>query len=405
MLPTHVPNNCHRPVPTIRCSESAQARDVADPATQAGLALDHLAGRGVYQAGPDLYYDALATDFAQPAVQAVLDTLGMRWMDDRAAQSRHEQAAHQRLRQYAAGDGPIEDRWSRVAALVSAAVGGGLSGAINFGAFAVVVGQVAAAMNQMPAGFGTTSAVAFSGTAAGRAIVANLVGALPGSLAYGVCSGLSATAVRPLVDAVALLLGGGRITPFVAVDPVLAFPTPSPLQESGWPKDGSAYTAELQANARQRADMARRQAAMLDVGDAFNLKYGMPLFAVCHAIRLMALTALQSAGKGLGAGAGALASASASGVASAGLAVAAGTERAWRAVPAADDDSQGLPLFLPAHVLRRLRGDAEPALGAAVQGGFTAAGDAYVRDLGLLRKLQARFAGTSSQPPRPRSPS
>jgi len=215
--------------------------------------------------------------------------------------------------------------------------------------------------------------------------VANLVGALPGSVAYGVCSGLSVTAVRPLIDAVALLLSGGRISPMVPVDPVLVFPTPSPLQDSGWPKDGNIYTAELQANARQRADMARRQAAMLDVGDAFNLKYGMPLFAVCHGIRLMVLTAQQSDGRGLAAVAGSLASAAASGAASAGLAAAAGTERAGSAVAA--DDSQGLPLFLPAHVLRQLRGDAEPGLGATARNCFIAAGAAYVRDVGLLRKL------------------
>lgn len=368
------------------------AADANEDATHAGMALNAMGSHGAYLQGNDIYYDARGTEFAQGAVQSVLDTLGTRWMADRLEQARREQAAHLRLRHHAAGRG-TEPRWTRAAALVSTAVGAGLSGAFNFGAFAVVVGQVAAAMNHSPAGFGMTSAGNFSGTSAGRAVVANLVGAVPGSLTYAACAGLSATAIRPLVDAVALLVSGGRVTPLVPVDPAVFFPTPSPVGEGGLAKNGQVYTAELQANARQRADMVRRQAAMLDVGDVFNLKYGTPMFAVCHALRLMALTALQAQGTGFAAASGSVLSGGASGVASVGLAAAGGAERAGRSMPSSS--GQDLPLFVPARALRRIRGDAEPTVIDAARRGFAGAGAAYVRDTGLPRKLLLGLPATA----------
>jgi hypothetical protein len=358
-----------------------------------GVILDMLRDQGLCRQGQDVYYDASDMGFAQPALQVVIDGLGMQWLEDRVALAHAEHAAHERLCQYAQWGGPVATHWRHAAGLIAGAVGGGLTGALNFGSFAMVVAQVHAAMNRTPAGFDIGPASPFTAQTAGRQVVLNLLGALPGSIAYGICAGLSATVVRPLVDAVAILLSGGQVTPMVPVDPALVYPTPQPLDARGHPVDGAAYTAALEATARQRKALALRQAAMTSQGDFFNLRFGTPLFMACHAARLMYLEALLQQGRAPGAGVGAGLSAAASGTANCLLGLVSGIARMGATVSVQRVDPCGVarqfevPMFLTRIDMRRIQLGVEPSLRLAVRQEFQAASHAYLRHTGLLRKL------------------
>lgn len=370
-----------RPRLALRCPSAAPPRSGLSGVTT----LDALNAQGLYKPQGEgcYYYDALT--FAQPTVQALADQLGIRWLEDRLAQARHEQQVHDRLREYARDSGQGR-RCRQAAVLISGAVGAGLVGGLNFGVFALLVAQVHAAMNQSPAGIGQAVAGRFSASAAGRQVGLNLLGALPGAAGYAVASGISAALLRPLIDAVALLLSGGGLTPLVPVDPAWVYPIPDPLNRHGHPVEGAAYAAALESNARLRQALARRQARMTDVADRFNLKFGTPLFAVCHAVRVMYQAALLvSQRQALAATTAGGLSAMASACAGFGLHLCAGAQRTVARVDVAP--GVRLPLFVPRADLPWLRGECRPSLTLQVRQGFAAACRAEVRNVGLLRRV------------------
>ncbi|WPB57946.1 hypothetical protein [Xylophilus sp. GOD-11R] len=367
-----------------------------------GFVVKMLGERGAELHGADVYYDTQDADFAQPALQAVLEELGMEWLDDRLERSRVEQTAHARFVRFVDGGGASLARCRTASALIASAIGAGLTGALNFGAFALMVAEVNAAMNHAHTGFGTVPAGEFTASAAGRQVLFNLLGAVPGAATYGVMTGISATLVRPLVDAIAVLLSGGQDMSIVAVDPALIHPLPSPMKPDGTLKEGVDYAAEMEINTLRRAEVAARQAEMLRIASFFNLKYGTPLFATCHTARQIYLSILQrSHGLNLAPLSGAALSAAASGVASAGHVAAGNLDRMGERVeirhqsPGGEPRMVNLPLFANREDLRAIREERRPPLGEALGNTFHTAATQYLNGVSVARKLTFGVTGTA----------
>ncbi|QHJ00014.1 hypothetical protein GT347_19720 [Xylophilus rhododendri] len=343
----------------------------------------------------DVYYDCPST-FAEPVLDMLAKGMDLRWLNQRAAQAEADQAAHARLRQYVEDGGCALYRWRTAGVLIKTAVQSGLIGGINFGTFAWMVAAVAAARNHgsHDLAMGPTTP-SFSASAAGRQIVNAMLGAVPGALGYAVIAGATAVTLRPLIDAIALLLSGGGVTSVVPVDPSILYPVPSPRHEDGRLKDGELYTAELKAHAEACAEVARLQSEMTGIASIFNIKYGTPAFGACHAVRLMHQIAVfhqwgLAPHAALAGALSALASCSANII----YGGAAAAERLGHrhGLGAADRVNKPagpllLPLFVTADALCAIKGEASPRLGLAMRTSFSKASRVYLGGSTLGRKL------------------
>ncbi|MES2532497.1 MAG: hypothetical protein V4636_15770 [Pseudomonadota bacterium] len=361
-------------------------RQQASRATTIGHALDGLNDLEPSWKDGDIFY-VPPTESAGPALETVAMQLGVPMLQDLENETAKEHAAHARCLAYLENRSSADKVANTLANAVANVVSGFATGALNFGTFTAVLSATANAVLGKPQGFAAHVAPAATWDDTIKQIGASLVGAIPASAAYAGAATVSQRAIAPVVASLAHLFNG-RPPLLVPTDPSLYFPKPALFGPDGRKKDGAQYNQELAEMQKNRAEMAREQAALSNGGDISNLKFGVPFFGAAHSLRILYQQLMARKGHGYGAAGVAGLSALTSGFATAALNMALMLQKmgAKFHITDASGTPRDVPLFLPQADQNALLDKAAAGLVASVKGNFQAAADAHQKGVPRFQK-------------------
>ncbi|CAN5617818.1 hypothetical protein BH10PSE18_BH10PSE18_23880 [soil metagenome] len=361
-------------------------RQQAGRSTTIGHALDSLNDLEPSWKDGDIFY-VPPSETAGPALETVALQLGVPMLQDLENETAKEHAAHARCLAYLENRSSADKVANTLANAAANVVSGFATGALNFGTFTAVLNATANAVLGKPQGFAAHVAPAATWDDTIKQIGASLVGAIPASVAYAGAATVSQRAIAPAVASLAHFFNG-RPPLLVPTDPALYFPKPALFGPDGHKKNGAQYNRELAEMETNRAEMAGKQAALLNGSDISNLKFGVPFFGAAHSLRILYQQLMAQKGHGYGAaGIGGL-SALTSGFATAALNMALMLQKMGAKLHITDASGapRDVPLFLPQADQNAILNKAPAGLIESAKGNFRAAADAYQKGVPRFQK-------------------